>query len=310
MRGFLGIDTSNYTTSAAVYDGDLVTGSRRLLDVRPGEKGLRQSDAVFQHVKRLPEIVEGLLTGFDGTIAAVGYSARPRDADGSYMPCFLTGALAARIAAAVHGVPCYAFSHQAGHVAAALYSASRLDMLTQRFIAFHVSGGTTEAVLHTAEGSFPGTFRLIAGSLDLKAGQAVDRVGVMLGLDFPAGPELERLALQSGARFHIKPSMKGGDCSLSGLENKCTAMMKNGVPHADIARYCLEFIKESLDSMARALIQDYGSLPLVFAGGVMSNSIIREYFVSQYGAVFARPEYSSDNAAGTAVLTGLKADGV
>ena len=190
----LGLDTSNYTTSVALFDGERGVNLGCLLEVRPGELGLRQSDALFQHVKRLPQLLEQLEIG---DIRAVGASTRPRAVEGSYMPCFLAGELAASAAAGVLGAPKYAFSHQAGHVAAALHSAG-LDTFWQRaFIAFHVSGGTTEALLVEPDARCGFAIRRLAGSLDLKAGQAVDRVGAMLSLPFPAGPSLERAALLS-----------------------------------------------------------------------------------------------------------------
>ena len=143
----LGIDTSNYTTSAAIYNGKEVIQNKLLLPVKEGEKGLRQSDAVFHHTVRLYPVFEQLLAQCEGEIAAVGVSEKPRDAQGSYMPCFLVGVNTAHCIAASLRKPVHGFSHQAGHIAAALYSVGRLDLISQKFIAFHVSGGTTDAVL-------------------------------------------------------------------------------------------------------------------------------------------------------------------
>jgi N6-L-threonylcarbamoyladenine synthase len=306
MSLFLGIDTSNYTTSAAVYDGlsGRIAEERRLLEVKNGEKGLRQSDAVYAHVKNLPALLEPLLR-LNSNICAVGVSSRPRDLEGSYMPCFEAGVMAARTISATAKIPFYDFSHQAGHIVAALFSIDRLEMLKTRFIAFHVSGGTTEAVLCTPDGVISKT-EIVARSLDLKAGQAVDRVGQMLGLGFPAGPQLERLALQSQRSFDIKPSLKGADCCLSGLENLCAGMISSGCEPCDAARFCIEFIRASLDGMLKALLPHYHNIPILFAGGVMSNTIIRTFFTDEYGALFAKPGFSSDNAVGIAVLTKLR----
>ena len=146
----IGIDTSNYTTSIAWFDGKNGKNCSRLLDVRQGELGLRQSDALFAHVKRLPTLAEELFCGTDrSTICAVGVSSRPRAVEGSYMPCFLAGVSAAKTAAAVLGVPCYEFSHQQGHIAAALWSAGRMDLMERPHLAWHLSGGTTELLLVT-----------------------------------------------------------------------------------------------------------------------------------------------------------------
>ncbi|HHV32115.1 MAG: peptidase M22 [Ruminococcaceae bacterium] len=304
MAEVLGIDTSNYTTSSALYRGGEVKQQKMLLPVKKGEVGLRQSDAVFHHVQQLPQVLETLLEQ-KPSLCAVGASDRPRDAEGSYMPCFTVGTGTARAISRTLGIPVHFFSHQAGHIAAALYSAGKLNLMEQKFLAFHVSGGTTEAVLVTPDRQKIFQVQLVARSLDLKGGQAVDRVGVMLGLAFPAGRELEQLALKSTAKFSIRPSMKGTDCSLSGIENQCSAMLRAGKPKEDIAAYCLKSVQAALDAMADALLKQYGTLPLVFAGGVMSNSIIRNALTEKYGAYFAAPEFSADNAAGIAVLTAL-----
>lgn len=225
------------------------------------------------------------------------------------MPCFTVGHGAARGLAAALGVPCHVFSHQDGHIAAALYSAGKLSLLEKEFLAFHVSGGTTEAVLVHPEENRRFSVRLVASSLDLKAGQAIDRVGGLLGLPFPAGLALERLALTSGASFRIHPSMKGADCSLSGIQNQCEAMVKKGAGKEDVALYCLLSVWAALDAMTAALLEQYGDLPVLFAGGVMSNSILKHRLSERYGAFFADPAFSADNAAGVAVLAALSEGG-
>ncbi|HCW80484.1 MAG TPA: peptidase M22 [Ruminococcaceae bacterium] len=305
MPDALGIDTSNYTTSSALLRDGKMFQSKKLLPVKAGEVGLRQSDAVFHHVRQLPEVLEELPFG-GSSISAVGVSDRPRSMEGSYMPCFLAGMASAKAVSLALNVPLYAFSHQQGHIAAALYSSGRLELLRQHFIAFHVSGGTTEAVLCKPGKNGIFSTEIVARSLDLKAGQAVDRVGVMLGLQFPAGPELEKLALKSQKKFHIRPCLKGSDCSLSGIENKCRGMVNEGMPKEDTAAYCLQSILAALDGMAYSLKKRYGDIPLIFAGGVMSNSIIRKAMTAKYGAHFAEPALSADNAAGIAVLAALK----
>ena len=305
MTRILGIDTSNYTTSCALLQDGVILQKKKLLPVRPGQLGLRQSDAVFHHTQQLPELMEELFRESPGPFSAIGVSTRPRSQEGSYMPCFTVGHGIARSLAAAFGVPCRIFSHQDGHIAAALYSGRRLDWIGKEFLAFHVSGGTTEAVLVRPRAEKGFSADLLASSLDLKAGQAIDRVGVMLGLPFPAGRALEELALRSSASFRIRPSMKGASCSLSGIENKCRTMVERGTPPEDIALFCLLSVEAALDAMAAALLQERPGLPLLFAGGVMSNSILRRDLTEKYGATFAEPAFSSDNAAGVAVLAAL-----
>lgn len=310
---FLGIDTSNYTTSAAVYVSgeNKVYQAKKLLPVKEGELGLRQSDAVFHHTKQLPEMIEQL---FDRNPVerpvAVTASARPRNTEGSYMPCFLCGEGFARSYAAIEKIPMYAASHQTGHILAALYSADRLDLVKKKFIAFHVSGGTTDCLLCSPDEENVLSIAEIGTSLDLKAGQAVDRIGVMLGLKFPCGIELEKLAQKADKHFKVRSVLREGNCSLSGVENKCRAMLQSGEKPENIAAYCLDFIAGTIVDMTSYAVREYGDLPLIFAGGVMSDVIVRDIIVSRFPeANFAEPEFSCDNAAGTAIYAYLKFSG-
>lgn len=307
MPFYLGIDTSNYTTSAALYNSD--TGEmfqqKKLLPVESGKLGLRQSYAVFHHTKQLPELVEKLgINGikFDG----IGVSVKPRLAENSYMPCFLCGEGLARSFSALTGASIFRTSHQAGHIFAALFSAGKTEYTNRTFMAFHVSGGTTDCLICTPDKENIINICCIGTSLDLKAGQAVDRVGLMLGLDFPCGKALEELALRSKEKYKIKPVIRGNDCSLSGLENKCMKMKSDGEPHENIALYCLTYICETVKAMTDAALCKYGQMPVVFAGGVMSDTIIKNRLSSLYDASFALPEFSCDNAAGLALYAKLK----
>jgi len=304
----LGIDTSNYTTSVALFDSSYnkVISKKKLLPVKKGEKGLRQSDAVFHHTVQLPELIDELFSEFNDEIDCIGVSSRPCDIDGSYMPCFLTGISVARSLGFVMGKPVYEFSHQQGHIAAVLQSTNNTELFKRDFIAFHVSGGTTEAVLVKPDKSKILITEKVFYSSDLKAGQAIDRVALSLGIDFPGGRELDLLSRKSNTDFKIKPSLKDNTLSLSGVENKCMKMLESGERKEDIAKFCIDYISVSLESVADYLLNEYGNLPLVFSGGVMSNSLIRERFTEKYGAVFTTPEFSSDNALGVAVLANIK----
>ncbi len=304
MSGFLGLDTSNYTTSAAYWtaDGALPVQEKQLLPVKAGEMGLRQSDAVFHHTRQLPEIMERLAEPLSGGIAAVAASDRPQQRDGSYMPCFLVGAGAARQLGAALGVPVYFFTHQQGHVMAALVGADCLPLRHRPFIAFHVSGGTTDALLVEPDPDCIIRCRVVGHSLDLKAGQLIDRVGGLLGLPFPAGPALEQLALDSTATYTPRPTLKGCDCHLSGVENQCRDRLAQGESPADVARFCLDSVGAAVAGMTEAVLREYGDLPVVYAGGVMSNRQLREQLTARFGGCFAPPMYSADNAVGIACL--------
>ena len=307
MSYYLGIDTSNYTTSVALYNDETneVISKKKLLPVKSGEKGIRQSDAVFHHTVQLPDLIDDLFQDFDGKINAIGVSIKPCNEEGSYMPCFLVGISVARSLSNAMNIPLYEFSHQDGHIAAALYSADSLEYIDKEFLAFHISGGTSQALLVKPNINYYYTVK-VSDSLDLKAGQAIDRVGVMLGLDFPCGPQLEKLALNSNIPLKkIKVFRRDSKFSLSGVENKCKKMFDDGESAEDISMYCLSYIYSALDDTVSELLSKYGDLPIVFSGGVMSNKIIRTELQKKYNSYFAEPQFSADNACGVAVLSSI-----
>lgn len=309
MAKILGIDTSNYTTSAAILDtGDMsVRQSKKLLPVRKGEKGIRQSEAVFHHVKQLPEVIEGLMQARRLVPEYIGVSVKPRLEEGSYMPCFLAGEGFADSLGSVLGIAPDKTSHQVGHILAAIYSSGRFDLIKEKktFAAFHVSGGTTDLLLCEPSEDNILDIKRIGGSNDLKAGQAIDRCGVMLGASFPCGKELERLAEGADKTFKIKPSVKGLECSFSGLENKCREMLANGNTKESIAKFCLMYVYESIKALTDRLYETYGDKTIIYAGGVMSNKLIRNK-LEEKERVFCEPEFSRDNACGVAVYSALK----
>ena len=301
----LGLDTSNYTTSAAVFDGERGRNQGRLLEVRPGELGLRQSDALFQHVKHLPEVVEALL-GEEGLgiVQAVGASTRPRAVEGSYMPCFLAGASQGQVLSQVLGVPFYAFSHQQGHLAAAAWSAGRLDLLDRPFLAWHLSGGTTELLrVEPEEDGVAVRAEILGGTSDISAGQLIDRTGVLLGLSFPAGKGVEKLSRQAQKREYYKVKVNGLTFSLSGMENKVRQMVQRGEEPAEIAWFAQETVCRVVQACTKAAMEAYPGLPVLCSGGVASNGRLKELLRQNCGALFAQPQFSTDNAMGTAVLT-------
>lgn len=311
---YVGIDTSNYTTSIAVCeeDGKIVANLKAPLPVKEGERGLRQSDAVFAHTKNLPQLMDKLAKELESREPiAIGVSSTPRSVKDSYMPCFLCGVAAAHSFGASKKLPIYETSHQNGHIMAAIYSSGAFERLMDgRFLAFHVSGGTTEALIVTPNAE-KNDFKteLVGGTNDINAGQAIDRVGVMLGLAFPAGKELEALALSFGGKLEKRSvCVNDGYCNLSGVENIAKALLEKGEDKARIAAFVFDFIERTLCETARQLIEKYGEMPILFAGGVMSNKLMRKAILARFEAYFAEPEFSADNAAGVALLCRLKHD--
>ena len=300
----LGIDTSCYTTSVALAAGSgIVRGERSLLEVKPGARGLRQSEAVFQHVQRLPELLERLLAQHkDAQLACVCASARPRDQEQSYMPVFTAGVAFARCVAASMRVPLFLTSHQQGHVRAAMEHAGELGA---EFIAVHLSGGTTEA-LRVGAGL---KIELLGGSSDLHAGQLVDRVGVRMALPFPAGPALEVLARRGEAHGAFPLAHRGDEVSFSGAEAQAMRMLEANARPEDVAAEVYSYIARAL---AHLLSRAYAKTRLetaLVSGGVASSKLLRELLPARLDRLscplrvrWGRPELSGDNACGVALI--------
>ena len=298
----LGFDTSNYTTSIAYFDGNDGVNCSRLLPVKPGELGLRQSDAVFHHTNSLPEISGRLFSHLDGSdITAVGVSTRPRAVEGSYMPCFMVGYSHAKLVADMMKVPLVEVSHQQGHVAASLWSAGRLDLMDQPHLAWHLSGGTTELLLVEPEGKNVRCTR-IGSTTDISAGQLIDRTGVMLDLAFPAGRHLDALSKEAEGSDFFKVKCPGLEFSMSGVQNKVEQYHEKNGKAAETAAYALRCVIFAVRKATENARKQYPGLEVVFSGGVASNSMLRRT-IADLKPVFSEPQYSTDNAMGVAVLT-------
>ncbi len=298
----LGLDTSNYTTSVATFDGTSGFSEGRLLEVAQGERGLRQSDALFQHVKHLAGRFQ-VLEGEDALrdISAIGISTRPRAVEGSYMPCFLAGESHGRCLASVLGVPVVEVSHQQGHLAAAAWSAGCMELLDSPFLAWHLSGGTTELLLVEPEG-YNVKCTAIGGTSDISAGQLIDRTGVLLGMKFPAGRQLDQLAGEGELLkkpFHIK--INHLQFSLSGMENQVGKKLAEGVEKGEIATFCLDVVGDTVLRTTMLAQEQYPNLPVLFSGGVAANRRLRRR-MEPLNPYFAEPKYSTDNAMGVAIL--------
>ena len=297
----IGMDTSNYTTSIAFFDGIGGENCSRLLPVKQGELGLRQSDAVFAHIKSLPELSGRLFSHVrKEDITAVGVSTRPRAVEGSYMPCFMVGYSPARMLSDLLKVPLVEVSHQQGHVAASLWSAGRLDLMDQPHLAWHLSGGTTELLLVQPEGKNVVCTK-IGGTTDISAGQLIDRTGQLLQLPFPSGKHLDALSKEAVLKEVFPVKCSNMEFSLSGVQNKVQQFhAKNGSPE-ETAAYALRCVAKAVYRATEQARDAYPGLPVVFSGGVASNSLLREV-IAPLNPVFAQPQFSTDNAMGVAVL--------
>lgn len=301
MSGVIGIDTSNYTTSIAFFNGVGGENCSKLLPVKQGELGLRQSDAVFAHIKSLPELSGRLFSHIQGKdITAVGVSTRPRAVEGSYMPCFMVGYSHAKLLADALDVPLIEVSHQQGHVAASLWSSGHMELLTQSHLAWHLSGGTTELLLVEPNGKNVNCTK-IGGTSDISAGQLIDRTGQLLDLPFPSGRYLDLLSGESQGKELFKVKCKEMTFSLSGVQNKVQQYHAcNGIP-AETAAYALRCVAFAVYEATQQALTQYPGLRVVFSGGVASNSMLRR-ILEPLNPIFAQPQYSTDNAMGVAVL--------
>ncbi|NGQ94706.1 O-sialoglycoprotein endopeptidase [Brevibacillus sp. SYP-B805] len=305
----LGIDTSNYRTSLCLAgeDGRIVAEAKRLLRVKEGKRGLQQSEAVFQHVMNLPELSEAMRLA-EWEIVAVCASEKPRPVEGSYMPVFKVGEGLAKSFAVFHKVPYYLTTHQEGHIAAGELTAAARPR-QDRFLAVHLSGGTSELLLCTRRESGY-AIEKIGGTADLHAGQLVDRVGVALGLPFPAGPALEKLARQAAGTFRVPSAVNGLTFSFSGPEASLLRAIEQGnVPPSEIARATEQCIANTLEKVLRTAREQGYPEEILIVGGVAANQYVRERLIKrlEHPAVRARlffcdPAYSGDNAYGVAML--------
>ncbi len=301
---YLGIDTSCYTTSLCVMTESSHRHYKTPLKVKEGECGLRQSDAVFEHIKNLPSLFEEMGREFDLTDYAekvISVSTRPRTQDGSYMPVFLAGQSFARSISASLGGRLNEVSHQDGHIMAVIYSCGAYSLLSEPFLAFHISGGTTELVLAKMKGtSFE--CEIVGGTKDLPAGQFIDRLGVLMGLDFPSGSYLDTMAMEYEGDEKVKTSVSGGFINFSGEETRYRRAFENGESKEKIAYCTMKTIAQSLMSAIRWAREEYGVKNVVMAGGVSSSAFIRRYFEDMPNIYFAAGELSTDNAVGVCEL--------
>ena len=304
----IGFDTSNYTTSVAWFDGEMGENCSRLLPVKQGELGLRQSDAVFAHTKSLPELSGRLFSHAPmGEITAVGVSTRPRAVEGSYMPCFLVGYSHARLLSDALGVPLMEVSHQQGHVAASLWSSGHLELMEQPHLAWHLSGGTTELLLVEPEGKNVKCTK-IGGTTDISAGQLIDRTGQLLNLPFPAGKQLDSLSSQGTLTEVFRVKCENSSFSLSGVQNKVQQFQeKHGSPE-ETAAYALRCVSAAVYQATEQALKAHPGMEVVFSGGVASNSMLRRV-LEPLSPVFAQARFSTDNAMGVAVLAHRMGEG-
>lgn len=300
MSRVLSFDTSNYTTSACLFDSEtgVVWENRMMLPVAKGMCGVRQNDAVFLHTKNL----ESLFRDFDiSDIDFVAASKCPSERENSYMPCFNVGLSFASVISSLFGVPFYTCSHQKNHIASALYSAEHTELLDAPFLAYHISGGTTDVLLCTPSKNAFDVVQ-VGGTADISCGQLIDRAGVMLDLQFPCGKYIDSLS-SGDLKDNIKFTVRDGMYNFSGFQNKVQKLFETSHNEREVADFVLSVVYSFIVNSVQYFRSIHGDLPIIFSGGVMSNSHISSKIVGQLGKVyFSKPRYSVDNALGTAYM--------
>ena len=308
-KAVIGIDTSNYTTSCAAVsdDGKILSDRRKLLSVKEGQRGLRQQEALFQHVSNLPDLIHDLMKDIEGyDVEAVSCSVRPRPVEGSYMPVFNAGKSFAEVISDTLKCPVITFSHQEGHVEAARYETVLQD--EDDMVLFHLSGGTTEAV------SLPG-YDLVGRTLDISFGQFIDRIGVAMGVGFPCGGMLDETA--SGYEGSDIPDLpvikvKDAEVNLSGIETFCQKYLKDNpdVDKGAMSKAIFDACSHALAKMIKDIYAKTGKTNYLLAGGVSSSRYIRkrleDLIPDDVTVCFGKPELCRDNAVGIAFLGGKK----
>ena len=298
----LGLDTSNYTSSVALLDGDTILENRRkLLTVKSGERGLRQSDALFQHWNNLPELLGPVLKNYSDRIARICVSTKPRPIEGSYMPVFGAGVSMARVLSDALNVPRAECSHQEGHILAASLG-NDIDFSIPVLCA-HLSGGTLEIVKY-----YEGNIEIVSATLDISYGQLIDRTGVAMGFGFPAGKDVDRLAMEyaySNGGINAKhknpickAAIKENGLNISGMENQIIKCLDK-FSKPEIAYFLMERISESFVKIMEQAVEKSKVTQVLVSGGVASSTFLREY-CSPLGYMFGQQNLCSDNAVGVA----------
>ena len=304
MRYFLGVDTSNYTTSIGVVDEEnqIIADFREILKVGNGEKGLRQSEAFFQHCNNFPMLYSDLCRIIDvRKIKSVAVSTQPRFREGSYMPVFRAGQNYAKVLADTLNIPLVECSHQEGHIYAGMVPLN----LEPPFIAIHLSGGTTDLMHVQKTDNYRLAITPLASSSDLHCGQFVDRLGVAMGMGFPAGKYLDQLAQSLNSTSLIIPSsVKNGNPSFSGPLTAALSHLEKGEKHEEIALATFKCIAKTVEKMINFGMAKVSERKVLVVGGVAANTYLRGYLTERIrGHIsFANLALSPDNAIGVASM--------
>ena len=300
----LGIETSCDETGIAVYDSEAGLLANQLysqVKLHADYGGVVPELASRDHVRKTIPLIQAALKEAGLTaqdIDGVAYTAGP-----GLVGALLVGATIGRSLAFAWDVPAVPVHHMEGHLLAPMLEDNPPDF---PFVALLVSGGHTQLISVTGIGEYT----LLGESIDDAAGEAFDKTAKLLGLDYPGGPLLSKMAAQGVAgRFTFPRPMTdrpGLDFSFSGLKTFAANTIRGNdsdpQTHADIARAFEDAVVDTLAIKCKRALDLTGFKQLVMAGGVSANRTLRakleEVMTKRGGKVFyARPEFCTDNGA-------------
>lgn len=307
----LGIETSCDETGIAIYDDELGLLANQLysqIKVHADYGGVVPELASRDHIRKTVPLIQAALNEANLSsedIDAVAYTAGP-----GLVGALMVGATVGRALAFAWNVPAVAVHHMEGHLLAPMLEEKSPEF---PFVALLVSGGHTQLISVTGIGEY----ELLGESIDDAAGEAFDKTAKLLGLDYPGGPVLSRMAQQGTAGRFVFPrpmtDRPGLDFSFSGLKTFAANTIRENADdeqtRADIARAFEDAVVDTLAIKCKRALEQTGFKRLVMAGGVSANRALRakmeEVLKQRGGEVFyARPEFCTDNGAMIA-LAGL-----
>jgi N6-L-threonylcarbamoyladenine synthase/N6-L-threonylcarbamoyladenine synthase/protein kinase Bud32 len=298
----LGIESTAHTASVGVASRDAAGGFEVLSNLsslwRPPEGGIHPREAANAHADSLPGIIRDALK--EARVAPRGLSAVAFAQGPGLGPCLRTGASAARALALSARVPLVGVNHCVAHL-----EVGRALLGCEDPVLLYASGGNTQVIAFAG-----GRYRVFGETLDIGIGNMLDKFGREMGLPFPAGPEIERMAREGGALLPLPYSVKGMDVAYSGMLTAALQLRQGGARAEDLAMSIQEVAFAMLVEVAERAMAHVGKRELLLGGGVAANGRLAEM-----AAVMCRergassfvppPRYCVDNGAMIAVLGGL-----
>lgn len=295
----LGIESTAHTASVGVVgpgdDGVMAIRANVLSSYSPPEGGIHPREAANHHAEALPGLIRSALSEAGVSprdLEAVAFAQGP-----GLGPCLRTGASAARALALTVGRPLVGVNHCVAHL-----EVGRAVLGCRDPVLLYASGGNTQVIAYAA-----GRYRVFGETLDIGIGNMLDKLGREMGLPFPAGPTLERMALEGNELLRLPYSVKGMDVAFSGMLTAAIQLMARGADPNDLALSVQETAFAMLVEVTERAMAHIGRDEVLLGGGVAANTRLREMtsiMAEERGAVAYAPPASLcvDNGAMIAML--------